>query len=126
MNKRILLYDCELITGGSRFFNDLTLRISSYHKQLKDKIIVAKNRDILNLSYDIIYVIKEKDFSITPPIWIIENKNTIVFGEAGNFLPQYQKVPNIIYSVRPDYLLLIDDISKTTRWERTEFITFYN
>ena len=126
MDKRILLYDCELITGGSRFFNDLTLRISSYHKQSKDKIIVAKNRDILNLSYDIIYVIKEKDFSITPPIWIIENKNTIVFGEAGNFLPQYQKVPNIIYSVRPDYLLLIEDISKTTRWERTEFITFYN
>ncbi len=126
MNKRVLLYDCELITGGSRFFNDLTLRISSYHKQLKDKVIVAKSRDVLNLSYDIIYVIKEKDFSITPPMWVIESKNTIVFGEAGDFFPQYQKVPNIIYSVRPDYLLLIDDISKTTRWERTEFITFYN
>lgn len=126
MNKRILLYDCELITGGFRFFNDLTLRISSYHKQLKDKVIVARERDVLDLSYDIIYVVKEKDASIVPPIWIIENKKTIVFGEAGDLFPSYQKVPNIIYSVRPDYLLFIDDITNTKRWERTEFITFYN
>lgn len=124
--KRILLYDCDYIANSSRFYNDLSLRLSSYHKQQNDKVIVATSSNLFQMKYDIVYIIRENDKSPLPPLWVMDDSNAVMYGAATQYFSKHKQVPNIIYSIRPDYLLFNKKITTFSKWERTEFIRFFN
>lgn len=56
-------------------FNPDAMKISSYHKQLGDKINFVTKQDDIHRPYDLYYIIKEKTTTPNPPPVFFLDKN---------------------------------------------------
>ena len=98
------------------------MRLSSFHKQKEDKVVLLYENCKVNGEYDIIYCVRDNFTSKLPNLEIMDNQKTIVMGDAMKFFTNYKTESAIIAATRPDYLLFNDNILKMTTKEKSQYV----
>lgn len=103
---RVNIWDLDFYYKKANI-NFLCMKISSFHKQKGDSVLLITRDTDLKTQYDIMYITKEDESIVNPPIGIMMNEKVKIFGGGLQFLTNW--VPsNIILACRPDYLLYPD------------------
>lgn len=66
--------------------NFLCMKISSFHKQKGDSVLLITRDTDLKTQYDIMYITKEDESIVNPPIGIMMNEKVKIFGGGLQFL----------------------------------------
>lgn len=98
------------------------MRLSSFHKQKQDKVVLLNENCKVNGEYDIIYCVRDNFNSKLPNLDIMDNDKTIVMGDAMKFFPNYKAEPSLIAAIRPDYLLFNSDILNLSPLEKSQYV----
>lgn len=103
-------------------FNPDAMKISSYHKQMGDKVNFVTTKADIRRPYDVYYIIKEKSGTANPPFDFFTNSRVKWWGKA--FAARINwKMPDGMIICRPDYLLYPEH---DTSYERAEQIRLFN
>lgn len=105
----ICIMDCEMYFNTSPIPNVKAMKISSYHKQKNDSVIMLQPGDKIRGRYNIIYVIREYMSTPFPPTSIMDSMNIKLIGKAFEGYDSYTDLDATIMSVRPDYTLYTGD-----------------
>jgi hypothetical protein len=62
------------------------MKISSFHKQKGDSVLLITRDTDLKTQYDIMYITKEDESIVNPPIGIMMNEKVKIFGGGLQFL----------------------------------------
>ena len=103
-------------------FNPDAMKISSYHKQMGDKVNFVLTPDDIYRPFDKYYIIKENSKVPNPPMDLILSKKVIWLGKA-YFLKQKWTMPDVMRAARPDYLLYPNHNTKLERAEHISLLT---
>ena len=95
--------DCEMYYGTSQIPNIYAMKLSSFHKQNQDEVIVVKPGDKFIGKCDMIYIIREKKETPYPPSMIYERKEAKFLGKAFENHEDFIRLKPFVMSVRPDY-----------------------
>lgn len=98
------------------------MKISSYHKQLGDKVNFVVKEDDIRRPYDLYYIIKEKQETPNAPLDFYLNTKVRWWGKAFKRKINWQ-MNNAMLACRPDYLLYPE---KETALERAEHVRLLN
>lgn len=85
--------------------NPLAMKISSFHKQQGDLVNFVSDEYEIFMSYDIYYLIREKDLTPKPPGRLLDDINVRLIGRGMRFFKEAWNPPEVIAAVRPDYQL---------------------
>lgn len=99
-------------------FNPDAMKISSYHKQIGDRVHLMVDERDLNRQYDLIYVIRERDDTPQPPTTWIMRDDIVWMGDANADMFGQALLSDTMLRCRPDYLLYPE---QNTLYERAEF-----
>jgi len=121
---RVTIWDLDYYYSNDRTncFNPDAMKISSYHKQLGDKVNFVVKEDDIRRPYDIYYIIKEKSETPNAPVDFYLNNKVKWWGSAYKRRINWQ-MNNAMLACRPDYLLYPE---KETSLERAEHVRFLN
>ena len=116
---RVTIWDIDYYYSNNKknAFNPILMKLSSYHKQLGDSVILVETEYDINRPYDIYYICREKKDAPQPPAAFFLDRNIRWIGKANK--TREWKIPDVVYACRPDYLLYPE---KNTTWERSEQI----
>jgi hypothetical protein len=103
-------------------YNTDAMLLSSYHKQLGDKVNFVRTAYDIKRPYNIYYIIKEKTETPNPPIEFLVDRSIRWLGACSLGKKQY-KMPSEVYACRPDYLLYPQ---KNTREERSDYLHLFD
>lgn len=98
----IAIYDVDYFCGKNSW-NYTCMKISSYHKQMGDKVFLMETPNDLDGRYDIMYICRAKNNYPLPPIKFYGKDNIKIFGNC-EYMNNY-RVTDIILACRPDYSL---------------------
>ena len=120
---RVTIWDLDYYYSKKKknLFNPDAMRVSSYHKQLGDKINFVTTEYDIRRPYDIYYIFKEFQKTPNPPADFFTNSKVRWLGKANRF--RQWKMPDVMMAVRPDYLLYPE---KTTIAEKSEQLRLFN
>lgn len=99
----ICILDCEMFYETSPVPNITAMKLSSFHKQRDDSVLILQPGDKLKGKYDLIYVIREHMSTPYPPMYIYDMKNIKLLGKSFKGQDGYIELQPYIMSVRPDY-----------------------
>lgn len=102
--------------------NPDVMKISSYHKQMGDKINFVTKKDDIYRPFDLYYIIKEKSTTPQPPIDFFTFRNIRWWGKCYQARIKWH-MPDQMLIARPDYLLYPE---LETKEERSEYIQLFN
>ena len=102
--------------------NPDVMKISSYHKQMGDRVNFVLTADDINRPYDLYYIIKEETKTPMPPVDFFMRSNIRWWGKAVKKRVNWA-MPDEMLICRPDYLLYPE---KNTKFERSEHIRLFN
>ena len=126
MNKKVYIWDCDYLENPNNLYNVMSMKVSSYHKQLGDEVHLIYKDWLPTNNYDIMYVIREFFHSKLPPINILDDSRTIALGGSMDYFPSYIDLPMSIAACRPDYLLFNDKAINRRRIEKVQYIQLMN
>ena len=113
--------DCEMYFGTSQIPNIYAMKLSSFHKQSGDQIVMVKPGDKLIGKYDILYIIRERKETPYPPSSFYERPEAKFLGKAFEDHEDFIRLKPFIMSVRPDYKLY----EKTgTIYDEAQFVLY--
>lgn len=121
----IMIWDMEWYYAEDKtnLINIDAMKISSYHKQLGDKVYLVNSKYDIKREWDRMYICKEEADTPTPPLSLTLNNPKIVKVGSGWTAPS--KLNNIIAACRPDYLLYPNmQKANNTAYERSEYWRF--
>lgn len=121
---RVTIWDLDYYYAKNRTncFNPDAMKISSYHKQLGDKVNFVVKEDDIRRPYDLYYIIKEKQETPNAPLDFYLNTKVRWWGKAFKRKINWQ-MNNAMLACRPDYLLYPE---KETALERAEHVRLLN
>lgn len=121
---KVTIWDLDYYYNPSKrnAFNPDVMKISSYHKQLGDKINFVLKPDDIYRPYDLYYIIKEKSKTPNPPSVFYLDKNVRWWGKAVKMRINW-RMNDIMLGCHPDYLIYPE---RNTVEERAEHIRFFN
>ena len=119
----IAIWDLEWYYKQSFIPNVKCMKLSSYHKQKGDKTFLIEEPHHLSLTYDILYILKEKDITPMPLRKIIDDKKTVLIG-YGFRMFKNKELGKVIMACRPDYLLYTTE--EKDKYGNANFVTFYS
>ena len=119
----ITVWDLDWYNKVSFIPNIKCMKISSYHKQKGDKVILITDEHQLSISYDIIYISKESKLGKLPSRKILDDKRTILLGKGFEVF-KTKEINSVITACRPDYLLYT--IDEKDKYGNANFISFYS
>ena len=104
---RVTIVDLEWYNHKSFLPNPKCMKISSYHKQLNDLINFALDKYMLQMDYDIMYVVRETIAGGAFPVEIdLLDDRVHLIGEGLKFYDRYvSDIDDVMAACRPDYLL---------------------
>lgn len=104
---RVTIVDLEWYNHKSFLPNPKCMKISSYHKQLNDLINFALDKYMLQMDYDIMYVVRETIAGGAFPVEIdLLDGRVHLIGEGLKFYDRYvSDIDDVMAACRPDYLL---------------------
>ena len=103
--ERVTIWDMDFFEGKSFYPNPVAMKISSFHKQQGHLINFVEEKYHLTLSFDVMYIIKEKRQTSKPSSKYLNDKRVKLIGKSFRFFDNYWEIPPVISAVRPDYLL---------------------
>ena len=95
------IYDIDYFCSKKTWNYDC-MKISSYHKQLGDKVFLIETPMDLQDTYDLLYICRQSSVYPLPAVRFWGNKSRI-FGNC-NYMNNWE-VPTVILACRPDYEL---------------------
>lgn len=121
---KVTIWDLDYYYADSKrnMKNPDVMKISSYHKQMGDKVNFVTKKDDIYRPYDLYYLIKEKQKTPLPPIDFFVNHRVRWWGKAFKVRINW-KMPDEMLICRPDYLLYPEF---DTKEERSEHIRLFN
>lgn len=121
---RVTIWDLDYYYSENKINcqNPDAMKISSYHKQLGDKVNFVTTKDDIYRPYELYYIIKEKQKTPLPPVDFFINKRVKWWGKAFKVRINW-KMPDEMLACRPDYLLYPE---KNTKIERSEYVRLFN
>ena len=121
---RVTIWDLDYYYNENKVNcqNPDVMKISSYHKQLGDKVNFVTTKDDIYRPYELYYIIKEKQKTPLPPVDFFINKRVRWWGKAFKVRINW-KMPDEMLICRPDYLLYPE---KNTKIERSEYVRLFN
>src|SRR5574344_22465 len=96
------IYDIDYFCDKNSW-NYTCMKLSSYHKQMGDKVFLMNERVDLEERYDILYICRASSKYPLPPIKFWNNDKVKIFGNC-DYMNNYE-VPDIVLACRPDYNL---------------------
>lgn len=122
---RVTIIDLDWYNKISFLPNPICMKLSSYHKQMRDLINFPKDGFEIKMSYDLMYVVsKQKKIKIPSEI-NCRDKNVRLFGENFKFLKQYMKdIPDEVAACRADYTLY--KLSENNKMANINVVQFFN
>lgn len=81
------------------------MQISSYHKQLGHNVNFVTEQFHIGMAFDLYYIIRTRKATPRPPGKLLDDKRVRTIGNTLREESSYWELPEIICSVRPDYLL---------------------
>lgn len=103
-------------------FNPDAMKISSYHKQSGDTVLLVQTQDDINRPYDLYYIIKEKEKTPQPPTSFFLNPKVRWWGKCYRMRINW-KMNDVMLGCRSDYQLYP---AKDTKIEKSEHIRLFN
>lgn len=97
---QVYIYDVDFLANGSPNF--LAMRISSYHKQLGDKVTLLRKKDKLPRKLERLYILQRDEELEHPSVKLLTHPAARVYGVRyfSNWEPDA-----VLLACRPDYLL---------------------
>lgn len=102
---KVTIWDMDFYNKKSFLPNPLLMKISSFHKQQGDLVNFVEDEHQIYMSYDIYYLVREKDSTPKPPGRLLDDKKVRLIGRGMRFLGETWSPPEIVSAVRPDYQL---------------------
>ena len=96
------IYDIDYFCDKNSW-NYTCMKLSSYHKQMGDKVFLMNEKVDLEGRYDILYICRASSKYPLPPIKFWNNDKVKIFGNC-DYMNNYE-VPDIVLACRPDYNL---------------------
>ena len=118
----IAIWDIEWYYKQSFIPNVKCMKLSSYHKQKGDSTFLISEAHHLSFAYDTIYVVKEKSLTPMPPRKILDDRRTILIGDALKMF-KCKALGKTIMACRPDYLLY--ETEEKDKYGNANFVSFY-
>ena len=103
-------------------FNPDAMKISSYHKQSGDTVLLVQTQDDINRPYDLYYIIKEKEKTPQPPTSFFLNPKVRWWGKCYRMRINW-KMNDVMLGCRSDYQLYP---AKDTKIEKSEHVRLFN
>ncbi len=121
---RVSIWDLDYYYAKdkSNCFNPDVMKISSYHKQLGDKVNFVMREVDINRPFDIYYIIKENNKTPNPPFEFFTNSKVKWWGNAYKARIKWS-MSDAMLGCRPDYLLYPE---YDTTLERSEQLRLFN
>ena len=126
MAKHIYIWDCDWNEDHKALYNVVSMKISSFHKQLGDEVHLASEEWLPFGNYEKLYIIRESLSAALPPMKFLDDKRTVGLGNAMQGFSFYIDLPNSIAACRPDYLLFPEKVAGMRRYEKVQYLQFTN
>lgn len=121
---RVTIVDLDWYNNLSFVPNPTCMKISSYYKQLGYSVNFALKDFEIMLSYDIIYLVREKLTGKIPSCINIRDARVRLVGKAFRFYSNYvRELDDAILACRPDYMLY--DLPLSNREANNCYVQFY-
>lgn len=118
----VAIWDIEWYYKQSFIPNVKCMKLSSYHKQKGDNTFLISKQHHLSLSYDMLYIVKEKSTTAMPPRKLIDDGRTVLIGDALKMF-KCKDLGKVIMACRPDYLLY--ETPEKDKYGNAHFVTFF-
>ena len=121
---KVTIWDLDYYYAKKRenCFNPDAMKISSYHKQSGDTVLLVTTQDDINRPYDLYYIIKEKEKTPHPPTSFFLNPKVRWWGKCYRMRINW-KMSDAMLGCRSDYQLYPE---KNTKIEKSEHIRLFN
>lgn len=121
---KVIIWDLDYYYAKKRVncFNPDAMKISSYHKQLGDSVVLVETQDDIYRPCDLYYLIKEKTKTPMPPKEFFLNPKVRWWGKAFQRRINW-KMTDAMLGCRSDYLLYPE---KNTKLEQAEHVRLFN
>lgn len=121
---RVTIVDLDWYNKLSFVPNPICMKLSSYYKQLGYSVNFATKDFEIALSYDIMYLVREKLTGKIPPLINIRDSRVKLVGKAFRFYSNYLKqLDDTILACRPDYMLY--DLPLSNREANNCYVQFF-
>lgn len=121
---KITIWDMDFFYKKTFYPNPLAMKISSFHKQQHHIVNFVTEKEHINLSFDKYYIFREKRITPKPPGNLLDDRRVKCIGAQCKFFDCYYEPPEIISSVRPDYLLYPE--KEKDAYYNAEIIQFFH
>ena len=102
---RVSIWDMDFYYKKSFLPNPIAMKLSSFHKQKGDLVNFVTQSYHVGMSYDLYYIIKEKEATPKVEGKFIDDNRVKLIGRPLRFFNNYYEIPAIVAATRPDYLL---------------------
>jgi hypothetical protein len=102
---RVTIWDMDFFYKLSFKPNIKAMKISSFHKQQQHLINFIESQNDLKYDFDLIYIIRENQYTPFPSSYLLDHKNTRLLGDEFKIFPNHYDMTMLINMVRPDYNL---------------------
>lgn len=120
----VIIWDLDYYYAKNKVncFNPDVMKISSYHKQLGDKVSLVTTEFDIKRAFDLFYIIKNNEKLPHPPKEFFLNPKVRWWGKAYEFKVRW-KMTDAMLGCRPDYLIYPEH---NTAVERSEQVRLFN
>lgn len=122
---RVTIWDMDFYYKKSFLPNPILMKVSSFHRQIGDIINFVEEESHLKMTYDLIYIMREKRKTPRLHSKLIDDKRSRLMGEYFKPFENYWQIDSVIAAVRPDYMLY-PDISERNAYYNANFVQFYH
>ena len=103
------IIDADLIDNGTNFPNLALMKISAYHKELGNNVVLLDNYDKID-EYDKVFISKVFNFTNIPKK--VYNKKNVELGGTGFYFEKTPDLPSVCEHHIPDYHLYDNYVEK--------------
>lgn len=100
---RVSIWDMDFYHKKTFLPSPVAMKISSFHKQQHHIVNFIEESYHIDMSYDLFYIIKEREETPRPHGKFYDNKKVKMIGRSFRFADNHWEIDSIIASVRPDY-----------------------
>ena len=122
---RVTILDLDWYNKKSFLPNIKCMKLSSYHIQLGDIVMLAQEEMDLTYQHDIMYVVRESMMGQVPPKVNVRDSRVKLIGKAIRFYDNYMPDINEVQAAcRPDYTLY--PIKEENKMSKADMVQFYS
>lgn len=119
----IILIDLDYYHKKATGPNPMVMRLSSYLKQKGHSINFVEDEAHLKMSFDEVYVFREREDVKGPPSRFLDSEHCYLIGKTFELFTQYTELPAVVTVTRPDYSLY--NYENLSAMSNSEYIEFF-